>query len=49
MKEGRIKMTYTEKETENSFLLRFIQYHVTEQVNSSGLFSRDQHEQIEGF
>lgn len=34
-------MTDTEKETENSFLLRFIRYHVTEQVNSSGLFSRE--------
>lgn len=40
-KEGIIKMTYTEEETENSFLLRFIQYHVTEQNNSSGLFSRE--------
>lgn len=35
MKEGRIKMT----DAENSFLLRFIRYRVTEQVNN--LFSRE--------
>lgn len=34
MKEGRIKMTDT-------FLLRFIRDGVTEQVNNSGLFSRE--------